>query len=144
MKISIGNLMLFLLLMVTTSAFTPVPDTVYTQGEEIEDGSVLGGAYLVFAGKMGGDITRAEIQSVTSLGVDGCARGSKIFSYRLEVYDGNSTQKFAGSSQGLTREMIQALSKLEKGDSFEFKALKAHLPNGKDVVDVHAGKFNVV
>lgn len=40
--------------------------------------------------------------------------------------------------------MIAQLKSLSKGDSFEFQRTKAHLPNGKDVVDVHAKKFIVV
>jgi hypothetical protein len=105
---------------------------------------VLGGAYLVFAGKNGGQITRSELRGQKELGVDGCAKGSRIFSFSLEISRDGKTQKMTASSNVLSNDMITALGKLESGDSFEFKSMKAYLPNGKDVVDVQGRKFEVV
>lgn len=39
------------------------------------------------------------------------------------------------------RDLLQSLS---EGDRFEFKQIKAYLPNGKDKVDVFAKPFKVV
>lgn len=104
----------------------------------------VGGAYLVFAGKYGGEITPQEMQGQTSLGVDGCARGSRIFQFTLEVKKNGKASSYSANSNLLTKEMIAHLRSLSAKDEFEFKKIKAYLPNGKDVVDVHGKKFTVV
>lgn len=103
-----------------------------------------GGAYVVFAGKYGGDITRKEIESNTEVKVEGCAKGSRIFQFTLSVTKGGKTSTLTNKSNLLTDEMVAQLKNLSKGDSFEFQQTKAYLPNSKDVVDVHGKKFVVV
>jgi hypothetical protein len=104
----------------------------------------VGGAYLVFAGKNGGKIEKKELASQTELKVDGCAKGSRIFTFSLEVNKGGKKSMLNADSNVLTREMISRLQNLSPGDSFEFKSIRAYLPNGKDVVDVHGERFVVV
>lgn len=103
-----------------------------------------GGAYVVFAGKFGGDITRKEIESNTEIKVEGCAKGSRIFQFTLSVTKNGKTTTLTNKSNLLTDEMSAQLKNLSKGDSFEFQQTKAYLPNSKDVVDVHGKKFVVV
>lgn len=107
-------------------------------------GTDYGGAYVVFAGKFGGDITRKEIESNTEVKVEGCAKGSRIFQFTLSVTKNGKTSTLTNKSNVLTNEMIAQLKSLSKGDSFEFQQTKAYLPNSKDVVDVHGKKFVVV
>jgi hypothetical protein len=104
----------------------------------------IGGAHLLFAGKYGGDIRKSDFMGKTELQVEGCAKGSKIFTYTLEVNQNGKMTKLQGKSDSLTKEMVTALNALNRGDSFEFKSTKAYLPNGKDVVDVSSSKFVVV
>lgn len=106
--------------------------------------AAYGGAYLLFAGKFGGEITRKEIGSNSEVKVEGCARGSRIFQFTLHVTKSGKTKTLTGKSDLLTDEMIEQLKSLSKGDSFEFQNTKAWLPNNKDVVDVHGKKFIVV
>jgi len=106
--------------------------------------SSYGGAFLVFAGKNGGNIKMSELQGQTKLGVEGCAKGSRIFSFALEVNAGGKVRTFKAESNDLTNEMVTMLKGLHAGDSFEFKSMKAYLPDSKDVVDVHGNKFVVV
>ena len=62
----------------------------------------------------------------------------------IHIKKGGKTSKLSNHSNALTSEMLAALKSLSKGDEFEFSNTKAYLPNGKDVVDVHAKKFMVV
>lgn len=103
-----------------------------------------GGAYAIFSGKFGGEITKKEIAEHQKLSVDGCAKGSRIFKFTLEVTKNGKTSSFQNDSNVLTKEMITKLKELSPGDAFEFTKTKAYLPNGKDVVDVHGKKFVVV
>lgn len=103
-----------------------------------------GGAYVVFAGKFGGDITQKEIESHSEVKVEGCAKGSRIFQFTLCVTKNGKTSTLTNKSNILTDEMATQLKSLSKGDSFEFQQTKAYLPNSKDVVDVHGKKFVVV
>ena len=105
----------------------------------------LGGAYLVFANKMGGEVTTKTLQTACVLEVAGCAKGSQIFSFRLNVYQNGKRTSFQGeNSNELSLEMRESLAKLKPGDSFEFKHIKAYLPNGRDQVDVFAKRFKLV
>ena len=104
----------------------------------------VGGAYIFFAGKYGGEITKQEIVGQTEVLVEGCARGSRIIKFTLEVTKGGKTSSFKTDSNVLTTEMRNKLNSLSKGDTFEFKDAKAYWGNSKDdVVVVKPGKFVV-
>jgi len=104
----------------------------------------VGGAHLIFAGKFGGEITRKEIAEHQSLTVEGCAKGSRIFQFTLDVTQNGKTTTLQSENGVLTKAMLAKLKGLSSGDSFDFRKTKAYLPNGKDVVEVHAKKFVVV
>jgi hypothetical protein len=104
----------------------------------------IGGAFLVFAGKHGGEIKKSELNGNSVLGVEGCAKGSRIFKFTLEITKSGVLTTMQADSNVLTSEMMAKLKSLSPGDSFEFKEMKAYMPNGKDVVDVHGQKFVVV
>ena len=108
------------------------------------DVTEVGGAFLVFAGKHGGEIRKSELVGQRELKVDGCAKGSRIISYALVITKRGTKNTLEAASNELTKEMVSKLMSLEPGDSFEFKAMRAYLPNGKDIVDVHGEKFVVV
>ncbi|NRB51505.1 MAG: hypothetical protein HRU41_27785 [Saprospiraceae bacterium] len=119
-----------------------VPFSSATEANLAKD---FGGAYLVFANKMGGELTVKTLQSACVLEVAGCAKGSQIFSFRLNVYqNGKRTMFQVNNSNELSSEMRESLAKLKPGDSFEFKQIKAYLPNGRDKVDVFAKRFKLV
>jgi len=99
-----------------------------------------GGAYLTIAGKFGGDITLSEVAKITSLDVQGCAAGAKIFQFVIVIKKGGKSQSFKGDSGSLTKEMHYQLKGLSKGDEFTFTGVKAHLNSTEDV-DVWAKKF---
>ena len=101
-----------------------------------------GGAYVVFAGKTGGEIRKSEIAEQTEIHVDGCAKGYKIMTYTLEITTAKAKTLYQANSNQLTKEMKAKLQTLVKGDTFEFKLMKAE-QEGKHVVDVHGGKFIV-
>ena len=130
----------------TLSAFVPRPVISETtdRNETISSETAIGGAFLVFAGKHGGNISKSELRGQTELKVDGCAKGSKIFAFTLEVNHKGKVSKLQAKSNVLTTDMVTALNGLNAGDSFEFTSTKAYLPNGKDEVDVHSQKFVVV
>jgi hypothetical protein len=104
----------------------------------------LGGAYLKLAGKFGGNISKKELQGPCKITVDGCATGSRIFQFTLVVTQKGKKTTFETQSGSLNKDMMAKLQSLSAGDEFEFKGIKAYLPNGKDVVDVHSEKFVVV
>ena len=103
----------------------------------------IGGAYVVFAGKTGGEIKKSEIAGQTEVRVDGCAKGYKVTTYTLEITNGRSKSTYQSNSNQLTNEMKTKLQSLAKGDTFEFKLMKAE-QEGKHIVDVHGSKFTVV
>lgn len=103
-----------------------------------------GGAFVIFAGKYGGEITRKEIESHSDLQVAGCAKGSRIFQFTLNVTKNGKTSTLSSQTGLLTGEMTTLLKTLAKGDTFEFQHTKAYLPNGKEVVDVRGKMFIVV
>lgn len=103
----------------------------------------FGGAYLQLAGKMGGEISKAELKRHSELGVEGCARGSRICQFTLDITRDGKTRTFQAKTNQFTQEMVAELSKLSAGDEFEFRNVKARLPNGKDSVDVFGKKFVV-
>ena len=83
------------------------------------------------------------MEGQSELGVEGCAKGARIFQFTLVVAKGGKTSSYKAAANKLTPEMLSALKSLSVGDSFEFKQVKAYMPNGKDVADVHAQKFIV-
>jgi hypothetical protein len=121
-------------------ALNPEPATGAAALREVP----FGGAYIMFAGKFGGEITRKEIARHHDLKVDGCATGSRIFTFTLDVTKDGKTTSLETESNVLTKEMVSHLTSLMPGDEFEFRNTKAFLPNGKDVVDVQGRKFVVV
>lgn len=125
-----------------SSQVEALPGTYLTEKSSIS--SAVGGAYLLFAGKFGGEVNKKEIAEQRDLAVDGCAKGSKIFKYTLVINKSGQSYTYRADSNMLTSEMQTKLKSLTAGDSFEFSQIKAYLPNGKEVVDVHSKKFFVV
>jgi hypothetical protein len=146
MKSTIKNLFLSAAVVLLACSFAEGPATCTTGNADLPalKATPVGGAYLVFANKMGGEITQKEIAGQNKLGVDGCARGSRIFQYTLNVTKRGRTSSYRAKSNILSKEMLTQLNSLSAGDEFEFKKIQAYLPNGKDVVDVHARKFTIV
>jgi hypothetical protein len=105
---------------------------------------VMGGAYLVFAEKFGGTVTHEHLKNTTEIGVEGCAKGSKIIQFVLTITKGGKQSSHQGTSCQLTKEMLVDLRSLSVGDEFIFKKVKAYLPDGKSTVDVWGKKFTVV
>ena len=133
----------FLMLLLCTvesskAHFTAYPETLFNKE------TVFGGAYLQFANKMGGEVSKADIVSQRELGVAGCAAGSRIFQFTLHITKDGKRSSFTNKSHIFSKEIIQGLSTLSAGDSFEFKGIKAYLPKNQGVVDVHSNKFIVV
>ncbi len=134
MKNTIQQVLLSAAVILITCSFT---------GSPVAEPAPFGGAYVVFAGKYGGEITQKELAGQRELGVDGCARGSRIFQFTLSVTKKGNTAVFTSKSNQLTAEMVNSLKSLAPGDEFEFSKMKAYLPNGKDITDVHGRKFVV-
>ena len=103
----------------------------------------LGGAYLMYAGKFGGELTRQELKEHSTLAIEGCAKGSKILKYTLEIKKNGKTQVVQSQSDQLSDQTLNLLRSLEKGDEFIFTNMKARLPEGS-TVDVLGRKFVVV
>src|SRR5258706_6594559 len=89
----------------------------------------LGGAFLVFAGRYGGEIKKNELTSEKELKVEGCVKGAKIISYTLEVTKKGKKSSMDASSNMLSNDMVAKLQSLEPGDTFEFKGIRAYLAN---------------
>ncbi len=142
MKSTIKNFLLATAAVLFTCSFTEIT-RLNTEMTGL-DAAPVGGAYVVFAGKYGGEVTQKDLEGQTTLGVDGCARGSRIFQFTLHVTHGGKTSTYTANSNVLTSEMTAKLRSLSIGDRFEFKKMKAYLPNGKDVVDVHGKEFVIV
>ncbi len=103
-----------------------------------------GGAYVMFAGKYGGEIPRSEIAGQTEIKVEGCVTGARIFDFTLAITKGGKTRMLRAKSNVLTADMQTQLKSLNKGDVFEFQHTKAYLANGRDVVDARGSKFIVI
>ena len=140
------KLLLFTLVLLAGSIFqrSTATDISNPSAAAAFDEDFYGGAYLLFAGEFGGDVTPKEIASNTKLDVDGCAAGSKIYQFTLHVKKDGRTSKFTGKSNELTKEMHTALKGLSPGDEFSFKHVKAQLPKKDGEVDVWAKTFYVV
>ena len=107
------------------------------------DADIFGGAYLLFAGKFGGELTKKDIANTRTLSVEGCAKGSVIFEFDLKITKNGKTTTYSGKSDELTAEMHAQLKQLSVGDEFTFKNTKARLPK-EGTVDVHAKVFTIV
>lgn len=132
---NLRSFLLSALLILSMSSFVVAPQP---------EAELPGGAYLTIAGKFGGDISKKDVLKTKELAVDGCAVGSKIFTYSIDINKGGEISTFKAESNFFTKEIIMKMKELNTGDSFEFKKIKAYLPNGKDQVDVHSKKFTVV
>ena len=137
MKNNIKNLLLAAFVILGMCSFVTAPNPEAAA-------ELPGGAFLTIAGKFGGDISKKEIFKNQELGVDGCAVGSRIFTYTIDLNKGGTISTFKAESNVLTKEILIKMKEMNTGDSFEFKKIKAYLPNGKDMVDVHSKKFVVV
>ena len=124
MKTIFQNLFL-LTFILCLSAFTPPANYHHTNADADGITSEVGGAFLVFAGKQSGEIKKSEIANQKEVSVDGCAKGSRIFKFTLEVTKAGSRTTLYAESNLLTSEMISKLKSLSTGDTFEFKSLKA-------------------
>lgn len=146
MKKKVNKFLFSGILLLLTCSFSEGPglNPGSTTGASAMSELRFGGAYVIFAGKFGGEITRKEIARHHDLKVDGCATGSRIFTFTLDVTKDGKTTSLETKSNVLTKEMVTHLTSLMPGDEFEFRNTKAYLPNGKDLVDVHGRKFIVV
>ncbi|MDN5202354.1 hypothetical protein QQ008_13290 [Fulvivirgaceae bacterium BMA10] len=104
----------------------------------------IGGAYLTFAGKFGGEITKADLQKYSKLDIHGCAHGSKIYQLTIVITKSGKESTESSKTDNLTRIMLAELRSLSKGDTFTFKKVKANLPNGRGSVDVTSRVFTIV
>ena len=139
--------MYLILLLLPTSFLARIsvpPAPAPVAGPEAAIEAANGGAYVVFAGKFGGEITRKEIENNSEVQVDGCAKGSQVFQFTLSITKNGKTNTLTNRSNLLTAGMKAQLKSLSKGDSFEFQNTKAYTPNSRDVVDVHGRMFVVV
>ena len=105
--------------------------------------NIPGGAYATFAGKFGGEVNRNDLLKNNEVGVAGCSTGSRIYTFELHVNFASSSTKYDGESHELTSEMLTSLRSLKAGENFEFKKIKARLPQGGKV-DVVGRVFKVV
>ncbi len=140
-KLLLTSSLFFMLSAFVRSPDAPIPVTFNTK---VEAEANIGGAYLTFADKFGGEVSQHDLVKHQRVEVSGCAKGSKIFQFTIYITKKGKTTSLQTKSSNLTDEMLTALRTLSKGDEFEFKKVKAYLPNGKDVVDVWAKKFVVV
>ena len=101
---------------------------------------IFGGAYLTFAEKFGGTITNQDLQKTQQLGVAGCAAGSKITSFTLQIKTNGTHKTYRSKNHVFSKELTIVFRSLKKGDSFEFKNVKAKLPTG-GIVDVYCKPF---
>lgn len=103
----------------------------------------VGGAYLTIADKFGGEISKKEIENNKTLGVEGCAKGSKITKYTIHIKSTGKTLTVKSDSNELNSKILTFIKGLKKGDTIIFKNVKAKLPTG-ELVDVHCRKFSIV
>ena len=146
MKSIIQNLLMAAGIICLTSSF--VPGTHFSNQVPGEYATMVavpfGGAHVFFAGKYGGEIRKSELVNQKEVAVEGCAKGSKIFKFSLAITKGGTKTTLQANSNVLTKEMLDKLNSLSRGDSFEFVDVKAYGTNGKDVIDVYGQKYVVV
>ena len=104
----------------------------------------VGGAYLTYADKFGGEVTKEDLTTCQEVKIVGCAAGSKIVQLNLYITKGGKAISHKSDTGNLTKEMVKDLGSLQTGDSFEFKKIRAQLPGKRRVVDVATRKFVVV
>ena len=104
----------------------------------------VGGAYLTYADKFGGEVTKEDLNTCQEVKIVGCAAGSKIVTLNLYITRNGKAISHKSNTGNLTKEMLKDLGTLEAGDYFEFKRIRAQLPGKKSVVDVATRKFVVV
>jgi hypothetical protein len=127
-----------------TGLFYQTADShVSMDSKETLDADLIGGAYLVFAGKFGGELSKKDIANTKTLTVEGCAKGSVIYQFDLKITKNGKTKTYTGKSNQLTEEMHAQLKQLSVGDEFTFKNTKARLPK-EGIVDVWAKKFTII
>ncbi|MBK6993475.1 MAG: hypothetical protein IPH31_00605 [Lewinellaceae bacterium] len=146
MKNKVMHLFSFTAILLLASSFVTQPAPIEALStNRVNTASIpIGGAWVIFAGKTGGDLTKQEISNQTELKVDGCDKGARILGFTILITKGGKTSTLATSSSQLTTEMRTKLKSLVKGDEFEFRSAKAIMSNGRDVVDVRGSKFKVV
>ncbi len=105
--------------------------------------STMGGAYAMFAGKFGGEVTKNELNTHSEISISGCAKGSTIISYKITVDKAGVSSTFQCNGGKMTDKMLIKLRSLKKGDTFIFKGMTAQLPQG-GVVNVWCKVFTVV
>ncbi len=144
MKNNVKYLFCFTIMLLLGSSFVTksVPDAAPLKNERAS--VPYGGAFVLFAGKFGGEITKKEIENQTEIVVDGCARGARIFEMTLSITKSGQTTTLTATSSLLTAQMRTQLKNLNKGDAFEFQRTKAYLSGGNEVVNVQSEKFKVV
>lgn len=103
----------------------------------------MGGAYLTFAGKFGGEVSLDDLKQYKELGIEGCAKGSTIIQFTMFVEQAGRTERFSGNSGSLAKDVCEKLESLSVGDAFWFNDTRAKLPSGGKV-DVWSKKFVVV
>lgn len=102
-----------------------------------------GGAYVTLADKFGGEISTKELKTVRELGIAGCAKGSKVYAFILEIKSKGKMKRYTGDSNSLSKEILYNLGILTKGDTFIFIEIKANLPTGGKI-DALGRTFTVV
>lgn len=102
-----------------------------------------GGAFVYFAGKYGGEISKQEMAGQVEVKVEGCAKGARITALTLVVTQGRKTSTFTGNTGVLTAEMRTKLNTLSKDDCFEFRDMKAYWTDEKKEIAVSGAKFVV-
>ncbi|MBI5917738.1 MAG: hypothetical protein HY842_20395 [Bacteroidetes bacterium] len=146
MKNTIKNFLLSATALFLTCSFaeSPAAYDAATTGKSARSEMPVGGVYVVFAGKYGGEITKKEMTGQRELRVEGCHKDSKIVKFTLEVTKGGKTTSLQAESNVLTQEMLTKLNALSPGDKFEFKNSRAYLSDNKVTVDARGSKFVVV
>ena len=132
-----------LLVLVVTSFLSAPVNSVNLTKKKTPKNINTGGAYLTIADKFGGDISKEEIEENYQLGVEGCAKGSKITKYTIHIKSSGKTVTIKEDSNKLNSKILLHLKGLKKGDSFVFKNVKAKLPSGSDI-DVVSRTFTIV
>ena len=140
--ISFSASLLFLIGMINQS---PASIICATNGNinTISVEEVLGGAYLTYADKFGGEISNEELRTTTELGIAGCAVGSKIYAFNLVVKANGKTRRFVRKSYVLSKEILKSLQSLKPGDTFKFTEIRVTLPSGSKI-DALGRTFTIV
>lgn len=146
MKNAIKNFLLSAAALLLACSFveSPVSYDAGTTGKSALSEMPVGGVYVVFAGKYGGEISKKEMTGQRELKVEGCHKNSRIVKFTLEVTKGGKTTSLQAESNVLTQEMLTKLNALSPGDGFEFKQTRAYLSDSKVTVDARGSKFVVV